>query len=526
VRRVLLLLTVLAAGLVLFLARERMIAGGAGLPLDDSWIHLHFARNLAEGRGFAYNPGEPVAGSTAPLWTLALAGAFALFGAGVVVAKSLGVALAAGVGVLTWRLAVAWTGDERLGLLAGALTVSSGPLLWGALSGMEVTLAALLTTAALLCHTRGDVWASGWLLGLATLARPEAILLVPLTWVAGRLSIRRGALLLLPVVVLVAPWVAFNLWTTGGPLPATAAAKIEGGLVAVLGGRPEPLSVMLERSLEFAREWVAWLWSVNAVLPFLLIPGLWTVWTRGGRALAGPALVLVLHPLAMASLAAYRGPAFQEGRYSIHLLPLAFTVGVAALALRGGLGRDAARARWPSRVVGRLVRPALALALLAAGGVALGPAASRYAWAVQNIEAMQVHLGRWVSEHTPPDARLALNDVGAIVYVSRRHAVDVMGLVSPAIISYRRRGEPGVLDYLATACPDYLIVFPTWFPELSRRADYFTPVYRVRLPHNTVAGADEMVVYETVWNRWRRDPRVCGAPAESVDAPGATLPCP
>jgi hypothetical protein len=64
--------------LTLFLLRERQIAGSAGFPLDDSWIHLHFARNIAEGAGFSYNPGVPVAGSTAPLWTLLLA--FLLFG--------------------------------------------------------------------------------------------------------------------------------------------------------------------------------------------------------------------------------------------------------------------------------------------------------------------------------------------------------------------------------------------------------------------------------------------------------------
>ncbi len=67
----------------LFWLRQWQIAGTAGLssfPLDDPWIHLHFARNLAEGHGFAYNPGVPVAGSTAPLWTLLLASVFALLG--------------------------------------------------------------------------------------------------------------------------------------------------------------------------------------------------------------------------------------------------------------------------------------------------------------------------------------------------------------------------------------------------------------------------------------------------------------
>ena len=34
------------------------LGGGLGLPLDDSWIHLQFARNLAAGRGLSYNAGE------------------------------------------------------------------------------------------------------------------------------------------------------------------------------------------------------------------------------------------------------------------------------------------------------------------------------------------------------------------------------------------------------------------------------------------------------------------------------------
>jgi len=57
----------LGLGVAVFLWKTRQIAGSIGVgafPLDDSWIHMQFARNLAEGRGFAYNPGAPVSGST------------------------------------------------------------------------------------------------------------------------------------------------------------------------------------------------------------------------------------------------------------------------------------------------------------------------------------------------------------------------------------------------------------------------------------------------------------------------------
>jgi hypothetical protein len=150
-----------------------------------------------------------------------------------------------------------------------------------------------------------------------------------------------------------------------------------------------------------------------------------------------------------------------------------------------------------------------ALALLGGMLWALPAAATRYAWAVQNIEAMQVDIARWVAARTNPAARLALNDVGAITYLTRREIIDVMGLVTPAILRHRRDGEAGVLRYLDQECPDYLIVFPAWFPTISGMADRFQPVYRVHLSHNTVAGADEMVVYESVWSRWREGAGTC-----------------
>ena len=43
-----------------------------GLPLDDAWIHLVYARSLAAWHGFAYNPGQLETGSTSPLWAVLL----------------------------------------------------------------------------------------------------------------------------------------------------------------------------------------------------------------------------------------------------------------------------------------------------------------------------------------------------------------------------------------------------------------------------------------------------------------------
>jgi len=253
----------LAVAIGVFLARTRQLAGELGVeafPLDDSWIHMQFARNLAEGRGFSYNPGVPVSGSTAPLWTLALGGAFAVLGSHPVLAKVLGIGATLGTAWLAGRLALAWTDRVAAALLASGLVALTGPMVWGALSGMEVALAALLVTAALLLHARGRAGAAGAALGAAALARPEAVLLLPLFWLAGPLTGRRALVWSLPVAGFLAPWVAFNLATTGTPLPATAAAKIEGGLVGYLAGVREPLrTTLFGRPWQFETEWVRWL---------------------------------------------------------------------------------------------------------------------------------------------------------------------------------------------------------------------------------------------------------------------------
>ena len=50
------------------------------IALEDAFITFRYARNIAQGLGFVYNPGERVLGTTTPLQTLLLAGLGFLFG--------------------------------------------------------------------------------------------------------------------------------------------------------------------------------------------------------------------------------------------------------------------------------------------------------------------------------------------------------------------------------------------------------------------------------------------------------------
>ncbi len=216
-------------------------------------------------------------------------------------------------------------------------------------------------------------------------------------------------------------------------------------------------------------------------------------------------------------VAPYRGPGFQTGRYSSHLLPLA--VAVAFVGLRRVL--DWLSVRW--------LRVAVSALLLLGLAWRLPAGAEAYAWGVQNINAMQVRLGHWVAAETPPDALIALNDLGALSYFGERRVIDLIGLATPEILPYRREGVDGVLRYLGQRCPEYLVVFPAWFPELVGRTDLFRPLKEVTLRHNVVAGAATMTVYETAWHRARGSAALtCPGTARPLTSgrAGQACPCP
>jgi len=156
------------------------------------------------------------------------------------------------------------------------------------------------------------------------------------------------------------------------------------------------------------------------------------------------------------------------------------------------------RAR-PARVV-------LAAAVLAASLARQPASAATYALNVKNITEMQVTIGRWLRGHAPRGALLALNDVGAIAVITDDPVLDLQGLVTPQVLALRslkRQAEgtaPALLSqYVFERRPDYVVIFPVWYPEMDARRDLLTPVFGVQLSDNITSGRPVMVVYQTVW---------------------------
>ncbi len=235
------LVTLAAAGAAAWFTHVEWGVTFWGFPLDDSWIHLQFARNLGTGQGYSYNPGIPVAGSTAPLWTILLA-VPAWFGWDPIVSsKALGLVLTIVTALLAGQLTEWLTRSRGAGLFAALALALSPKMAWGSLSGMEVTLYAALVTGTLLAYLRALETGSAWwglLAGFAGFARPEAFIVFPvlaLDWtvrtIRGLLPTPRFKRFALPMLLFAIPtasFVALNFHASGHPLPLTFYAKTYG----------------------------------------------------------------------------------------------------------------------------------------------------------------------------------------------------------------------------------------------------------------------------------------------------------
>lgn len=496
----LLLLTLCAAALLAaFAAAQRRYTGGVwGAPLDDAWIHFQFARNLARGDGFSYNPGEPTPGSTAPLWTLLLA-----IPALIVPDQLLlpGLALSA-LGLLaclwlTYGLTFDLTASRAAALTAGLATLAVGRLVWAGWSAMETTLFAALTAGVIWGYRRaGLVWWVALTAGLAAQLRPEGHALFALLGVLwlfaqrprGRAAWRPaiGAVIVYTLTAL--PYVLFCLAVTGRPLPNTFYAKSSADVLF---------------SWRALRETAQLHWADNPVA-FLLLPlGIWPLW-RHNRLLL---LWLIGLPLLVALLVDF---VWHHGRYSLPIAPL-----VGATAVVGW--------HW---AVGRIPRPAVRQALWL-GGAALilwGGARQLPFWAemlgrnTAEINDIDVALGRWLAEHTAPDALIAVDDIGAIAYLSERRIFDLNGLVSPAVwpVLAEPVGLPrntAMLRLLADVQPDYLAIFPNWHFEIAMQPLVAQPIARFTTPTHTMIAEQEALVY-TLTSPYRREAQ----PSRPLDA--------
>ncbi len=498
---VLLTLTVIGT----FVATQLSATDGVlGAPLDDAWIHFQYARNLSQGNGFSYNPNQPTPGSTAPLWTLLLA-IPAFFTADLL-------PFALGLSALCFLLSVKVTFDFAKSLtrnavvatVAAASVAFTGRLAWASWSGMEATAFTALCTYAIHRYTKdGLTPLVAILLGVASQLRPEAHALFGLAgllWLydvaapatrSFRQIMKTGALLVALYALMAAPYSLFSLATTGKPLPNTFYAK----------------SSVDESWLHLNVLWgTLRLHFWDNPLLFVFIPfGLLPLWRRSRLAV----LWLIGLPIFTALIVEI---VWHHGRYTLPLVPIQAIAGT--LGIGGVIRFTLAKITHlnasflPQQRAKPLQRQLFAfvtLLVLATGYWNARRWATALATNTQEILAVDVAIGEWLAANTPPDALIAVDDIGAIAYLSGREIFDLNGLVSPEMWPILRNEAYGLprnqatLRLLSEVQPDYLAIFPPWHFELATNGQVVEEVAQFSAETRTIIGNQEAIIYQTDW---------------------------
>jgi len=478
-------------------------AASTGLPLDDAWIHLVYARSLAALEGFSYNPGLPEAGSTSPLWAIALAPIFwlqDLLGTDVVAgAKLLGVAVAWGCSVLAFRLLRRLTGSTATAYLGGLLIALDPALSFAKLSGMEVLLAALMVLLCLDALATRRIVLAGALVALAPLARPEnalfaavGVLLLTLRLRQTRARIRTWVAVLAPLPLAAIWWVGHCLSVSGRPLPNTYYVKSIGANEHVAENLTTIFGAMLFDLPWFRHGIGVLLFAIGARVL------LRTRTAEGTRSWV--AVLLVAHPIvylagvARTHLLPQWWP-FYWSRYFDPAIPfLLLVVAVGAITVlswsRAGLALSFGR-----KAGGVLAMCVVALPLLSYPRGLLMKS-ELFAWNVQNVNEMNVEIGHWLRENTEPDQWIGATDAGAIRFFSNRNIIDLVGLNNSTVATQGLRAE------LRARRPRIYAVFRSWLPDVASQGQ-FRVLHTVRAPVYTICDCDQDEIVVVERGRWK-----------------------
>ena len=542
-----LLAPLVAAGVIARTAIHEIVArlGHPGATLDDAYIHFQYARAIAEGHPLRFQAGEPItSGATSLLWPVLLAPFYSVGFTDEAILWPAWVLSFGALGLLayeTFHLTKRLTG-AAVAAGAAAMVLCFSGFTWCAASGMEVVpFAWSLARAArrssewaeMPAHerSRARTWELVAIAWAASLFRPEGALLalfvaVTLVTFPAKPTLRARSLGLLALSgALVTPLLL--LVTTGTATSNTTLVKLLVGnpyypglvLWTTVGNNVRFLIGSLLNGEEHAWEFLPVDGAPVALAGLVAIP------LAGWRAKANwRALSVLLIALLMFAPCFYDTFLWNRLRY-VWPFATGWLIGVACLARMVTMVPEV----LSSMVIGKTILEALKsrgfvrgpvwtvprwVAPLACGLIAgtLGAKLSGHYWNRQGvmkdigdnaagIDKQQVALGRWANANLPADARIGVNDTGAIAYFSDRHTFDIVGLTTEGEARYWVAGAGSRFEhyedlYRTTPykLPTHFIVYPEW---MACDAVLGAPLHEATVTgdERSILGGDTMRVY-------------------------------
>jgi hypothetical protein len=481
------------AGAVFLALVARLVPGPR--TIDDAYITFRYARNLAKGLGFVYNPGQAVLGTTTPLytWLMSLAWLSGLHDLPTVAPVVNALADAGTAGLLYWlglRL-----GRSRIVAVGVALLWAVSPVsVTFAIGGMETSVVVFLLTASFSAYSVGRSRLSAALIALAVLTRPDALIAAGLLFadMALRALLKRDGgtvtdrMRRLPwtevaiFFVLLLPWLVFSTAYFDSPIPQSVRAKVRAYSLDELSALVSFLHRLSTPFLEqdsLGRFWPAVGFPLYLFL--FLVGGLRSI-RRAGRALP-----LILYPIVyVATFSIANAPIFRW--YEVPPLPayfLCILVGLETIlrALARRLGRERVGAWVAATVIALLLAVSLA-------GYTLHPdhgsnrPAPKMAWL--RLELFYRQVADLLNQNLRPGDVVAVGDIGAFGWYTDAPILDTVGLVSPEAVSYYPLDPSQRViiyaispDLIRDFQPEYLVTLEVYVRKSLLPEPWFQEVY-------------------------------------------------
>ncbi len=428
------------------------------LPIDDSYIHLTYVRNLVETGSFCFNPGEPSLGTSSPLWVVLLA-AFSLTGIDPYWAAQIlsliffaGLCLLAAdmVANIAARLGLSEKETRCYFLLTGLLLALNGNLHWFASSGMETMLFLGLCFLAIRFYSLwGFSCLTGAVSGLIVLTRAPGILLglilICCDFAKKRFSIVYKGLIAMALVV--SPYIWLNLRLTGSWFPTTARGKL---LTYVSGGLNAAQILRFLKNFTIYQQYlpqnIIFLGGIGWLMIFALrkyknkCPELREAILGKYQELS----ILIIWGLGHLTVYTVKFRSlFHHTRYLANEYIILTVLGITGFMV---IQKARPRINW-----GLIL--SLTSLMLTAGSLPYWQ--KLYINNLNQVEKAYISMGKWIGQNTAAEARIAAFDIGVLRYIGNRYTIDLGGLVDPAVHPYLKTHECG--EYVRRKKADYIM---------------------------------------------------------------------
>lgn len=550
-----------ACGLGLWCAQGIVAAvGRPAMPLDDSFIHLVYARSFARGAPLEFVAGEGISrGATSLLWPLLLAPAqWAWPGSlsAIFASWALGWICHGLAAYEAARLTGAFVASRYAKLAAAGMSLGFGAWLWQASSGMESMLFAWLLLCATRLTTEASISRDPRLASRAAiacaflpLARPEG----------AAIGLALGLVLFAQHETRARAWLAMGgaglvpamYWAlTGSPSTSTTTVKwllANPTLSAVdIAERVYSQTALLLSNVLMGGTW-SWLFVPNGFAGLLAVACAaligFLVWQSSTLRKPQPQAVRPSnHPIPLAPSLFRASAVPPPASIWLTAAPLVILVGATfipctfdsflwnrvrytwsfaggwfvVIAIAIGFALDHLARKW--RRASDAVGVAVALTLSLWFGERLSDTRDDLVTSAAAIDGQQVSLGLWARDALPSTARIGLNDTGAIAYLSQRATFDIVGLTTEGEARYWVAGAGSRFEHyekLAQAkLPTHWIAYSSWHAIPPLMGEYLAERTVV---DQSILGSPTMIATAADWSPLHKaDLRHAGATPHTV----------